>query len=333
MPSRLVTLTLNPALDIACTAASVVHTHKIRTWDDHLDPGGGGINVARVLHELGGDVLAVMMGGGVTGALIEEMLDAGGVPHRNIPIRGRTRICFNVFEESSGLEYRFVQEGPDVTDADWHRMLEVLPTIPADWLIASGSLEHGMPEDIYARIARAAHRRGQHFVLDTSGRPLRAALGSGVTLVKPSLGELESVVGRPLPDRAAQETAAFALVQSGAAELIAVTLGADGVLLASRDGVLRQAALPCDVRSAVGAGDSFTAAMTLALARGDALAEALRWGVAAGTAAVACAGTARLRRADVEQQYRRLLDMVPERRGDQPESASPLRHPDRLATQ
>ena len=76
----------------------MVHTHKIHTRDDHLDPGGGGINVARVLHELGGDTLAVMMAGGVTGALIEEMLDAADVPHRNIPIRGYTRICFNVFE-------------------------------------------------------------------------------------------------------------------------------------------------------------------------------------------------------------------------------------------
>jgi len=315
MPVRVVTLTLNPALDIACTAARVVHTHKIRTWDDHLDPGGGGINVARVLHELGSDTLAVTMGGGVTGALIEEMLDEAGVPHRNIPIRGRTRICFNVFEETSGLEYRFVQEGPDVTDADWHRMLETLETIPGDWLIASGSLEHGMPEDIYARIAHAAGRRGQRFVLDTSGPPLRAALGSGITLVKPSLGELESVVGRPLPDSAAQEDAALALVRSGAAELVALTLGADGALVASREGVLRQAAMSCDVRSAVGAGDSFTAAMTLALTRDAPLAEALRWGVAAGTAAVVCAGTARVRRADVDAQYRRLLDAVAEQYG------------------
>jgi 6-phosphofructokinase 2 len=312
MPPRLITLTLNPALDIACTAARVVHTHKVHTRDDHLDPGGGGINVARVLHELGGDTLAVMMGGGVTGELIEEILDETGVPHRNVPINGCTRICFNVFEAATGLEYRFVQEGPDVTDADWHRMLEVLETIPGDWLIASGSLEHGMPEDIYARVARAAHGRGQRFVLDTSGPPLRAALGSGIALLKPSLGELETLVGRSLPDPVAQEAEALALVQAGAAELVAVTLGEEGAVLASRDGVTRLPALPCDVRSAVGAGDSFTAAMTLAMARGAPLVEALRWGVAAGTAAVVCAGTARIRRVDVEMQYRRLVEAVEE---------------------
>lgn len=311
MPPRIITLTLNPALDIACTARRVVHTHKIHTRDDHLDPGGGGINVARVLNELGGDTLAVMMAGGVTGALIEEFLNEARVPHQNIPIRGYTRICFNVFETSSKLEYRFVQEGPDVTDADWHRMLDVLETIPCDWLIASGSLEHGMPEEIYARVASAAKRRGQRFVLDTSGPALRAALGSGIEMIKPSLGELEALAGRTLMQPHEQEAEALALVRAGAARLVAVTLGEDGAFVASAEGVIRLAAMPCEVRSAVGAGDSFTAAMTLALASDKKLADALAWGVAAGTAAVVCAGTARIRKVDVEMQYQRLTEAAP----------------------
>lgn len=187
-------------------------------------------------------------------------------------------------------------------------MLEVLETISCDWLIASGSLEHGMPMDIYARVALAAGRRGQKFVLDTSGPALRAALGSGIELIKPSLGELEALAGRTLLEPREQEAEAMALVRAGAARLVAVTLGEEGAFVASADGVIRRPALACEIRSAVGAGDSFTAAMTQALANGATLEDALAWGVAAGTAAVACAGTARIRKVDVEMQYQRLIE-------------------------
>ncbi|HEY1936049.1 MAG TPA: 1-phosphofructokinase family hexose kinase [Acetobacteraceae bacterium] len=312
MPPRLVTLTLNPALDIACSAEIVQHTHKIRTGDDHLDPGGGGVNVARVLHELGADTQAVLMTGGVTGALIEELLDKAGVPRLSMPLHGLNRICFTVFERSTGMEYRFVPEGPSVNRHDWHAVLHLLEEIECDWLIASGSLEHGMPHDIYARVARIAHRRGQRVVLDCSGPALHQALGAGLELIKPSLGELRALVGHNLPDAASQESAALELVLRGAARLVAVSMGETGAFLASAQGVIRMPALPCKVLSAVGAGDSFTAAISLALARGDSLEDALRWGVAAGTAAVMCAGTARLRRADVEMQHRRLMEVARE---------------------
>lgn len=306
MSPRIITLTVNPALDIACSTERVEHTHKIRTGDDHLDPGGGGINVARVVHQLGGETLAMLMSGGITGSLVEELLDEAGVPRHSVPIRGRTRICFTVFERSTGVEYRFVPEGPSVTQRDWHAMLNALETLEGGWIVASGSLEHGMPEDIYAWVARGARRRGQRFVLDTSGPALLAALGSGIEMIKPSLGELEKLVGRPLPDPREQEAEALALVRGGAARLVAVTLGEEGAFLASEDGIIRRRAVPSAVRSAVGAGDSFTAAATLALSRGESLERALTWGVAAGTAAVVCAGTARVRKEDVAAQYARL---------------------------
>lgn len=310
MPHRIITLTLNPAIDLACSAEAVQPTHKIRTSGEHIDPGGGGINVARVLHALGADTLAVVLAGGVTGALIEDLLNEAGVPHRTVRMRGRTRISFTVFDRTAGLEYRFVPEGPTVEEHDWLATLELLQRIQGGWLVASGSLEQGMPTDIYAQIARLARARGQHMVVDTSGPPLALALEAGVDLIKPSLGEFETLIGRSLPDPAAQEAAALGLIRSGRTRMVAVTLGEDGAFLAAEDGVIRMPALPVPFRSAVGAGDSFLAAMTLALSEGKSKREALAWGIAAGTAAVVCAGTARVHRSDVETQFRRLAELT-----------------------
>lgn len=311
MAPRLITLTLNPALDIAADADAVVPTHKIRMHQEHSDPGGGGVNVARVVHELGGDVLAVLAAGGASGRVIEEMLDEAGVKRRSVPIQGLTRVSLNVQDCSSGLEYRFVPEGPTLAGGEWQAVLAVLKEVEGDWLIASGSLPHGVPEDAYAQVAAIAASRGQPFVLDTSGPALRAALDQGgITLVKPSLGELEHLVGRGLGDPAEQDLHAMDLVRRGSARFVAVTLGCDGALLATPDGVLRMPAINVPVHSSVGAGDAFLAAAALALAQGKTPFEALAWGTAAGATAIACAGTARLRRGDVAARYRQLTSAV-----------------------
>ncbi len=306
MGPRIVTLTLNPALDLASTTELVRPTHKIRTTGEHVDPGGGGINVARVVHALGGEALAVLLAGGATGQYVGELLDEAGVARISVPTRGRTRISLTVFEAASGLEYRFVPEGPEVAATEWQAALDVLETVEGAWIVASGSLPRGVPPDIYATVARIAARRAMPFVLDTSGPPLAAALGHGVTLLKPSLGELEALVGRKLPDPRAQEAEALALVRNGAARMVALTLGRAGAILATAAGTLRMAAPPVAVRSAVGAGDSFLAAMTLALARGEPAEQALAWGVAAGSAALGGVGTARIGRAEVEAGYQAL---------------------------
>jgi 6-phosphofructokinase 2 len=299
MADRILTLTLNPTVDIASDAPAVRPIHKIRTTNETFDPGGGGVNVARVLRELGGDTLAVVLAGGVSGHLLVELLAEGGVPHQAIPIAGRTRMSHTVHDLAARQEYRFVPEGPALAEAEWQAALAALEAAEADWIVASGSLPRGVPEDFYARAAAIAARRGQRFVLDSSGAPLRAALGSGLALIKPSRGEFEALVGRPLPDAEAQAAAALDLVRRGAVGLVAVTLGHEGALLAEPAGVLRLPALEVQALGAVGAGDSFLAAMVLSLSRGEPPREAFAWGMAAGAAAVMRPGTAHPRQADV----------------------------------
>ncbi len=300
MAQRIVTLTLNPAVDMASSAAVMRPTHKIRTFGEHVDPGGGGVNVARVIHALGGETLALVLLGGVTGQVFAELLDDAGVPYQRLPITGRTRVSTTVHEQATGLEFRFVPQGPKVTESEWRDVLAALEQIEGAWVVASGSLPQGVPEDFYAQAARIAARHGQCYALDSSGAPLRAALGEGIALLKPSLNELEHLLGRTLTDPGAQADAAMALVRDGAARMVAVTLGADGALLATAKDVYRLAALPGRVRSTVGAGDAFLAAMTLALARGRTAQQALAWGIAAARVAVSGVGTARLTRAQVE---------------------------------
>ena len=306
MTEHIVTLTLNPAVDIACVAPRVLPEHKLRTSGETYDPGGGGVNVARVIHDLGGQARAIILVGGATGLLYEELLGAHGVPYTAIPIRGRTRVALNVRESETGQEYRFVPEGPEVAADEWQAVLAELETTEAGWVVASGSLPRGVPDDFYAQAATIARRRGQYFVLDSSGPPLKAALAQGITLAKPSLREFESLVGHDLPDAAAREAAAQSLLRDGAVEMLVVSLGRDGAMLATSHGITHLVAPDVAVQSAVGAGDSFVGGITLALARGDNPQIAFAHGVATGAAAVASAGTAHPDPALAEALFRRL---------------------------
>lgn len=306
MTDRIITLTMNPTVDIASDADAIRPVHKVRTRNENFDPGGGGVNVSRVLRELGAETLAVVAAGGVSGRLLEELLDQGGVPRASVPTAGRTRISHTVHDLAAKLEYRFVPEGPVFAEAEWQRALDVLAAAPGGWVVASGSLPRGVPDDFYARTAAAAFRVDKRFVLDTSGAPLRAAMGRGVALAKPSRGEFEALVGESLDTPEAQDAAALRVVREGGAELLAVTLGHEGAILAEPSGVLRLPALDVPAVGAVGAGDSFLAAMVFALSRGEPPREAFALGMAAGAAAVMRPGTAHPRREDVEALRRRI---------------------------
>jgi 6-phosphofructokinase 2 len=298
-----VTLTLNPSIDGAAEADLVRPIHKVRTSGERYDPGGGGINVARVVHELGGHALAVYLSGGVTGGVLDELLDKAEIARRSLPIRDHTRISHAIFERSSGQEYRFIPDGPLIEEEEWAALIDVLEDIDCDYLVASGSLPPGVPVTFYQTIATLARRKRWQLVLDTSGPALRAGLTGGVALVKPSLGELEALVGRTLADSSAQERAVRELVDMGAARIVALTLGREGALLVTRETALRRAAPAVVAKSAVGAGDSFAAAMTLGLAQGRPPEDAFLYAMAAGAAAVMSAGTGLCRREDVERYY------------------------------
>lgn len=298
----IVTLTLNPSVDGSAEADVVRHTHKIRTSNERYDPGGGGINVARVVEELGLSACAVFAAGGATGGVLDTLVGQRGIVFERVPIHDDTRISHVVYERASGKEYRFVPEGPVLRDDECRAVLDALERHDFDWLVASGSLPRGTQPGFYGLVADMAARKGARLVLDTSGPALVETLAhGGVHLAKPSQGELERAVGRSLPTPEAIGEAAMSFVESGKVALMAVTMGHEGAILASAGGIVRKGVPQVEVRSAVGAGDSFVAGMTVGLARGLPPEEAFVWGMAAGTAAVLTPGTELCKRADVER--------------------------------
>jgi 6-phosphofructokinase 2 len=308
--ATITTLSLNPAIDVSSEAAFVTGGQKIRTANDVFDAGGGGVNVARVITELGGDAEVICLAGGVTGDLLDEFLTSGKVRHQLIKIEGTTRISFTVHDRSSGLEYRFVARGPTVHDSELESMIRVVRSRNFQYLLASGSLPPGAPDDMFATVSNVAREKGARFVLDSSGPGLQETLArTSVFLVKPSLEELESLVGSKLDEPTARE-AARELVQRGKAEIVAVTMGARGVVCVTKEKTFRLAALDVLARSTVGAGDSFLGAVTWGLAVGKGLDDCLRLGIAAGAAALLHPGTRLCRRADVERLYGEALKLA-----------------------
>lgn len=301
-------IALNPTLDMSSDAARVQPTLKIRTRNQQVFPGGGGTNVARVIAELGGKVDLAYLAGGATGPVFESLLAGTGITLHGFPMRGSVRISVTIFEEETGFEYRAVPEGPEVTEDELAPVFDLLKDFGEGYVVASGSLPRGCGADVYARMADIARANGARFVLDTSGPALTEALEkSSVFLLKPSIGELSAHAGRKLDDDSAAEVA-LEIVQSGAAENIAVTMGRDGAFLANRDGISRLPPIYVRTRSAVGAGDSFVAAMVLKLADGWAVRDAFEYGLAAGAAAAMTSGTVLCLRRDVEQLYATLKE-------------------------
>ena len=299
----IVTVTINPAIDIFVNVARVEPTRKLRCSAPKRDPGGGGINVARVAHRLGGSVTAIYPTGGAIGKLLHRLVEREGIDSLVTPSHVETRENFTAYEETTGEQYRFVLPGSALHRAEWEAVLHKLTTLPEKpkFVVASGSVPPGVPEDFFARVARQAKQLGAQCVIDTSGSALKTALIEGVALIKPNLVELSDLVGAPLDTEDARVAACRKLITDGRVEAVALTLGEQGALLVTADKVYRAQPMSIEPVSTVGAGDSFLGGLVAALAANNPLQQAFRVAVAAGSAAVLSPGT-ELCRKDVVQR-------------------------------
>lgn len=300
---KTVTLTLNPALDVATRIHSVAPEIKLRCAAPAFHPGGGGINVSRAILFLGGESSAVYAAGGHNGMMLTRLLNDEGIDNHPVAIGGITRENVVVFEESTGLQYRFTMPGPALSADEWTACLEALFNLEPAFIVASGSLPPGVPLEIYGEITRYAREYGIRVILDTAGDALNRAIGKGVYLLKPNLRELERFAGEALPGEKQIRAAGQRLIAQGLAEVMVVSLGAAGAaLITSADCVFLRAPI-VPIKSKVGAGDSMVAGIVMGLAQGYDLIDAARLGVAAGSAAVMTAGTELCRKDDAMRLY------------------------------
>lgn len=305
---RIATLTMNPSIDLSTSVDHVIADWKLRCKPLKREPGGGGINVFRVIHRLGGASIALYPAGGPPGQMLQDLIDQEGIKHLPIPIEGWTRENFMILEEATGQQFRFGMPGPPLFEEEWETCLkEVLSLDPKpDYVVASGSLPPSVPMDFYAFLAKEVKKFGSRLIVDTSGEALRLALGAGVYLIKPNMRELGELAGKEIRDESQQEAVAMKIVDSRQSEVVVVSLGAAGALLVSNEGYERLRAPTVPIKSKVGAGDSMVAGIVLSLARGMPLREAIHFGIAAGAAAVMTPATELCRREDVERLYQHM---------------------------
>jgi 6-phosphofructokinase 2 len=298
------TLTLNPALDVTTCTEKVRPGHKLRCSTPRFDPGGGGINVARVATHLGGAATAVFPSGGPAGAMIVKLLEAQKVAILPVPIAGATRESFTVDEGRPGDQYRFVLPGPELGEDELAGLLDALFGVrDATYIVVSGSLPPGCDPAIFKRIGARCRKAGMKLVIDTSGPALAACEGAGAWLIKPSLREVADLLGREIASEDDEMAAARTLQERGFAEIVVVSLAERGALMVGEGKELRVPAIPVEAKGTVGAGDSMVAAITLASSEGKGIEDALRYGIAAGAATLMTPATELARKEDVERLY------------------------------
>ncbi|WP_166260694.1 1-phosphofructokinase family hexose kinase [Marinobacter salicampi] len=287
------TVTMNPTVDLFAETERLVENGKTRCQNTSHEPGGGGINVARNLHRFGVNVVAILTAGGLQGERLKRTLKREAFTSHFVDIQDETRQSLAVTEKASGKLYHLVFPGPELQESEWQQCVDVFETLQPtpDYLVLSGSLPGGVPTDFYSNLARSAADGGTRVILDTSGKALSSSSRTGIYLTKLNFGEFLDLGYSGPEDYASVLEAMGKMVDQGLSDNLIITLDADGALLASSVGE-RLHARPPETRviSHVGAGDSFVSVLVYQLDRGQAMAEAFRYGVAAAAAKVSTPG-------------------------------------------
>ncbi len=303
---KIITLTLNPALDKNIMVDELIPEKKLRCKNPEIAPGGGGVNVSRALNNIGIKSKAFYVAGGNMGKLFTSLLKNESVATKVIQVEDELRENIIVVDNSNNKQYRFGMQGAAVSKEKWNEVLTLLEKENFDIIIASGSLPPGVPTNFYKKLAALVNKKKSKLIIDTSGAALKDAVDEGVFLIKPNLAELSSLYGKKELKKSEAEKAAKEIIAKGYCEVIVVSLGAEGAMLVTKDECHSVKAPEVKKKTTVGAGDSMVAGIVAALHKNYSWEDVLTYAVACGSAATITGGTALCNKKDVEHLFKKL---------------------------
>jgi 6-phosphofructokinase 2 len=307
--STILTITFSPCVDKSFSIPELIPEKKLRTSIPKTEPGGGGINVARVLARLGTNAIALYPSGGYTGQALDELIAKEHIPAIPVKTRNETRENVIVLETSTNKQFRFTMPATSLSEKEIERLLESIEHVKKpDFIVVSGSLPAGIAPNIFSRIAIVGKKKAK-LVVDTSGEGLKYAVDQGVYLIKPNISELAYLAGKEYLHTNEIVHHAKSIIKTKNCEIIVVSLNAAGAVLVTKNATVAVTPPAVKVRSTVGAGDSMVAGMVFALSRGDDIETASQYGVACGTAATLNAGTELCHKKDVEVLFNQIRSL------------------------
>ena len=299
--SKIITITFSPSIDKSANVSQMKPDIKMHCSNLHMEPGGGGINVARVIDRLGGDVMAIFPSGGYTGTRFNDLLNEETVQFINIETKNETRENLVVFDESTNQEFRFGMPSNEIFENEIENILAAIKNLnKIDFIIVSGSLPPSISFSIFGKISKIAKSKNAKLIVDTSGEALKHAVEEGVYLLKPNreeLGKLLKIEDLKIEDI---EAAAKTIILKKQCEIIIVSLGANGAMLVSKDEVHLIKPPKVEVKNTVGAGDSMVAGIVFGLSNNLPLQDCLQYGIACGTATTMNIGSSLCEKNEVE---------------------------------
>ena len=297
---------MNPAIDRIFSVDRLAFEDRSYINSIGESAGGRGINASRVIHSFGGQTQAVLISGGETGKRLEQHLAGFGYPTQPVPVGNPIRTNLTITDRH-GLTVNLNESGPELTTAEIKCVERAVRDAmgKATWLLLCGSLPPGVPQSFYGKMIAMAREKKVKTLLDADGQALREGIEQKPTLATPNQQEAERLLGRALLTRSHVLEAA-AQIRSMGAESVVLSLASRGAVGAYADGMLEAIPPRVDALCPIGAGDALTAAYTWSCVRKKNHAEALRWGVASGTATAKLPGMSFASLPQAEEIYRQV---------------------------